>query len=87
MHMAQSPVVASGANPGMNIGKDLVAASSTPLVLAILAAGDSYGYAILKRVRRSASRSRQSEPGRPDRTPPCALCEKEAHRATETRDA
>jgi DNA-binding PadR family transcriptional regulator len=33
------------------INKDLVAASSTPLVLAILAEGDSYGYAILKRVR------------------------------------
>jgi len=35
----------------MSINKDLVAASSTPLVLAILAGGDSYGYAILKRVR------------------------------------
>jgi DNA-binding PadR family transcriptional regulator len=35
----------------MEISKDLVAASSTPLVLAILAAGDSYGYAILQRVR------------------------------------
>jgi DNA-binding PadR family transcriptional regulator len=35
----------------MTINKDLVAASSTPLVLAILAQGDSYGYAILKRVR------------------------------------
>ena len=35
----------------MNINKDLVAASSSPLVLAILAEGDSYGYAILKRVR------------------------------------
>ena len=34
----------------MNIGKDLVAASATPLVLAILAEGDSYGYAVLKRV-------------------------------------
>ena len=29
----------------------LVAASATPLVLAILAEGESYGYAILKRVR------------------------------------
>jgi DNA-binding PadR family transcriptional regulator len=28
----------------------LVAASATPLVLAILAEGDSYGYAIIKRV-------------------------------------
>jgi PadR family transcriptional regulator, regulatory protein PadR len=36
---------------GMHIDKDLVAASSTPLVLAILAEGESYGYAILKRVR------------------------------------
>src|SRR5688572_18868092 len=34
----------------MNLNKDLVAASSTPLVLAILAEGDSYGYAIIKRV-------------------------------------
>ena len=34
----------------MDIGKDLVAASATPLVLAILAGGDSYGYAIIKRV-------------------------------------
>ena len=35
----------------MHIDKDLVAASSTPLVLSILAGGESYGYAILKRVR------------------------------------
>ena len=35
----------------MSINKDLVAATSTPLVLAILVEGDSYGYAILKRVR------------------------------------
>lgn len=35
----------------MEINKDLVAASSTPIVLAILAKGDSYGYAILERVR------------------------------------
>lgn len=34
----------------MEISKDLVAASATPLVLAILAEGESYGYAILKRV-------------------------------------
>ena len=33
------------------INKDLTAAASTPLVLAILAEGDSYGYAILQRVR------------------------------------
>jgi PadR family transcriptional regulator PadR len=35
----------------VHIDKDLVAASATPLVLAILAEGESYGYAILKRVR------------------------------------
>jgi DNA-binding PadR family transcriptional regulator len=35
----------------LSINKDLVAATSTPLVLAILAEGDSYGYAILRRVR------------------------------------
>ncbi|QUB99165.1 PadR family transcriptional regulator [Cellulosimicrobium cellulans] len=34
----------------MRIDKDLVAASATPLVLGILADGESYGYAILKRV-------------------------------------
>ena len=35
----------------MEFSKDLVAASSTPIVLAILSEGDSYGYAILERVR------------------------------------
>lgn len=35
----------------MEISKDLMAASSTPIVLAILGEGDSYGYAILQRVR------------------------------------
>lgn len=35
----------------MEINKDLIAASSTPIVLAILAEGDNYGYAILQRVR------------------------------------
>jgi len=35
----------------VDLGKDLVAASATPLVLAILTEGDSYGYAILQRVR------------------------------------
>lgn len=34
----------------MSIGKDLVAASATPLVLAILDEEESYGYAISKRV-------------------------------------
>ena len=35
----------------MDFNKELIAASSTPIVLAILAEGDSYGYAILQRVR------------------------------------
>ena len=35
----------------MEINKDLTAASSAPIVLAILAEGDSYGYAILGKVR------------------------------------
>jgi DNA-binding PadR family transcriptional regulator len=35
----------------MDINKDLTAASSTPIVLSILAEADSYGYAILQRVR------------------------------------
>lgn len=35
----------------VRIDKDLVAASATPLVLAILTDGESYGYEILKRVR------------------------------------
>ena len=35
----------------MEINKDLIAASSTPIVLAILAEEDSYGYAILQRVK------------------------------------
>jgi PadR family transcriptional regulator, regulatory protein PadR len=35
----------------LEISKDLMAASSTPIVLAILADEDSYGYAILQRVR------------------------------------
>ena len=39
----------------MEINKDLIAASSTPLVLATLAEGDSYGYAILQRVRELSS--------------------------------
>ena len=34
----------------MNVSKDLVAASATPLVLAILTEGENYGYAILGRV-------------------------------------
>ena len=34
--------------------KDLVAASSTPIVLAILARGESYGYEILQEVREAS---------------------------------
>ena len=36
-------------------GKDLVAAAATPIVLGILARGDSYGYAILKEIRERSS--------------------------------
>jgi DNA-binding PadR family transcriptional regulator len=35
----------------MDFNKDLIAASSTPIVLSILNDGESYGYAILERVR------------------------------------
>ncbi len=35
----------------MALPKDLVAASAGPLVLTILAEGENYGYAIIKRVR------------------------------------
>jgi len=35
----------------MTVSKDLVAASATPLILSILAQVDSYGYAIIQRVR------------------------------------
>src|SRR5690606_12807077 len=34
----------------MKLAKDLVAASATPMVLGILAEGESYGYAILRRI-------------------------------------
>ncbi len=34
----------------MRVTKDLVAASATPMVLGILTEGDSYGYAILRRI-------------------------------------
>jgi PadR family transcriptional regulator PadR len=36
--------------PAVSISKDLVAASAVPLVLSILREGDSYGYAIIRRV-------------------------------------
>ena len=35
----------------MKLDKELVAASSVPLVLSILSEGESYGYAIIQRVR------------------------------------
>jgi PadR family transcriptional regulator PadR len=35
----------------MALSKDLVAASAIPLILSILREGDSYGYAIIQRVR------------------------------------
>ncbi|WP_417664744.1 PadR family transcriptional regulator [Pseudidiomarina donghaiensis] len=34
----------------MNLSKDLMAASSTPLVLGVIAEGETYGYEIVKRV-------------------------------------
>jgi PadR family transcriptional regulator, regulatory protein PadR len=34
----------------MKVAKDLVAASATPMVLGILVEGESYGYAILRRI-------------------------------------
>src|SRR5215207_3160326 len=37
-------------NP-MKLTKDLVAASAVPLILSILEEGESYGYAIIQRVR------------------------------------
>ena len=43
----------------MRIDRDLVAASATPLVLGILADGDLYGYAILKRVSELSGGSMQ----------------------------
>ena len=36
----------------MVISKDLVAASASPLILSILSEGESYGYSIIKRVRK-----------------------------------
>ncbi|MEO5960492.1 MAG: helix-turn-helix transcriptional regulator [Opitutaceae bacterium] len=35
----------------MKLAKDLVAASTVPLVLSILADGENYGYALIERVR------------------------------------
>jgi PadR family transcriptional regulator PadR len=35
----------------MNLSKDLVAASAAPLILSLLEEGESYGYAIIQRVK------------------------------------
>lgn len=35
----------------MNLSKELVAASATPIILAILQSNDSYGYAIIRKVQ------------------------------------
>jgi PadR family transcriptional regulator PadR len=35
----------------MKLGKDLVAASAVPVILSILVEGETYGYAIIQRVR------------------------------------
>jgi hypothetical protein len=43
----------------MHIDKDLVAAAATPLVLAILADGESYGYASVDNVRSCNNASTQ----------------------------
>src|SRR5262245_26667059 len=51
MHGSSRPAAPHDERDTMEISKDLIAASSAPLVLAILAEGDSYGYAILQRVR------------------------------------
>jgi xylan 1,4-beta-xylosidase len=53
----------------MIVGKDLVAASATPLVLGILSEGESYGYAIIKRV---AELSGGSSSGRTACCTPCS---------------
>jgi len=50
-YLALPCIVLIGIGATLQIDKDLVAASATPLVLAILSEGESYGYAILKRVR------------------------------------
>ena len=38
----------------MDISKDLIAASATPLILAILKKEDSYGYEIIKKIKRAS---------------------------------
>ena len=50
LYLEVSCIAVLGLGGHMHITKDLVAASATPLVLGILAEGESYGYAILKQV-------------------------------------
>jgi PadR family transcriptional regulator PadR len=38
----------------MDVSKDLIAASATPLILAILKQRDSYGYEIIKQIRETS---------------------------------
>lgn len=39
----------------MDISKDLIAASATPLILATLKKQDSYGYEIIKKIRKASN--------------------------------
>ncbi len=39
----------------MDISKDLIAASATPLILAILKKQDSYGYDIIKKIKKASN--------------------------------
>ncbi len=39
----------------MDISKDLIAASATPLILAILKKEDSYGYEIIKKIKKASN--------------------------------
>lgn len=43
----------------MFVSKNLIAASATPLILSILAEGENYGYAIIKRVRQLSNDNMQ----------------------------
>ena len=45
------------------MNKELVAASSRPLVLSILAAGDQYGYEVIKQVKRLSGGDLEWSPG------------------------
>ena len=38
----------------MNVSKDLIAASATPLILSILSHGDSYGYEIIQQIYKAS---------------------------------